>query len=461
MAVLLTGLLLAGCTGTGGTGGSGDADGSASALTSASSSASTATGERAELTLGLWGAKPVVRAYRRAVQRYNAQSVLAHVTLTVWKDREDAMSDIEAGDVPDIYLASRRDLAWLLDHDLTKPVDELLDERFVDFGDDYSRDALEAFSSDRRLQCMPTTVDPQVVYYNTDLIDFEEMAAKGKDVPSDPYTSWTFDQALVAARWATSPRHGDAEAGIYIDPSLGGIAAFLYSGGGQLFDDEDSPTSLALSSDSDVDALERILKVMRSSRLSLPADEENQADAVKAFEKGDLAMMVGTRSMVPELRKSGVSFDVMPIPGLDSQATVGETQAFCLDPGTSSLAGSADLLAYLVSDEVMRPVAATGYVVPANQSVALSNSFVQKSQQPAHASTFTYTLRHLKTAPLLTEWDELLSSVNPLIEGMVTQTDKVDVPLQTSIIDSLSREILPQPESSEESSDGASAGSDG
>mgnify|MGYP003338914149 CR=1 FL=1 len=40
----------------------------------------------------------------------------------------------------------------------TPEFDELLDERNVDFGDGYSRDAIEGFSADRKLQCMPYAV---------------------------------------------------------------------------------------------------------------------------------------------------------------------------------------------------------------------------------------------------------------------------------------------------------------
>ncbi|MCL8025095.1 ABC transporter substrate-binding protein [Nocardioides bruguierae] len=455
MATLLTGALLVGCSTEGESGLSGQPTVSSSADASDTASG-TPTEDLPELTVGLWGTKPVVAAYRRAIDRYNATSQLAQVTLTVWDSRADAVDAISAGDVPDVYLASRRDLAFLLQEGLTRPVDELLDERFVDFGDDYSREALEAFSADRRLQCMPSTVDPQVIYYNTDLIDFDAMEAAGREVPSESRRSWSIEEALAAARWAVNDNHGGAAAGLYIDPSLSGISAFLYSGGGQLFDDDDDPTSLVLSSDSDVESLTRLLRIMRNKQVSLTPGQLSRKSAQQWFEDGELGMMVGTRSQVPALRKSGVSFDVIPLPSIGDAATVGETTAFCLDPDTESLAGSADLLAYLVSDEVLQPLAATGAVVPANQSVALSEAFTQPSQQPAHADLFTYTVRNMVRPPLLTEWEDLLDVVDPLIEGMYEKRGRIDVPLQASIIDSLSREVLPQPESEDSGDSGDS-----
>ena len=84
-----------------------------------------------------------------------------------WASHDALLADLKDGvEVPDVFLASRSDLAWLRDQKITQPVDDLLDERGVDFGDDYSRDALQAYSVDNRLQCMPYGISPMVIYYN-------------------------------------------------------------------------------------------------------------------------------------------------------------------------------------------------------------------------------------------------------------------------------------------------------
>ena len=111
----------------------------------------------------------------------------ADVTVTAWQNHDGLRRAIEQGKpLPDVFLVSRRDLRWFVESGLTRPVDTLLDERGVDFGDVYSRDALEAFSSDNRLQCMPYGVSPQVVFYNESMIDFDRMELRGLDVPERP-----------------------------------------------------------------------------------------------------------------------------------------------------------------------------------------------------------------------------------------------------------------------------------
>ncbi|MGF2075762.1 hypothetical protein, partial [Enterococcus casseliflavus] len=56
------------------------------------------------------------------------------------------------------------------DRDLMAPLDELLEERDVQFGDDHQRVALTELSSEASLQCMPAEMSPAVLYANTDLV---------------------------------------------------------------------------------------------------------------------------------------------------------------------------------------------------------------------------------------------------------------------------------------------------
>src|SRR3546814_19779965 len=97
------------------------------------------------------------------------------------------------------FRSSQRDIAQVAADAKNQPLDELLDSRGVDFSDLYKRDAIQAFSFDNHLQCMPYGVSPMVIYYNTDLIDFDAMAAEDLDVPEIPdglehASEWTLDK---------------------------------------------------------------------------------------------------------------------------------------------------------------------------------------------------------------------------------------------------------------------------
>jgi multiple sugar transport system substrate-binding protein len=394
-----------------------------------------------QLTLAVWGSRAEIDTYERLMAEYSVISETSDVEVVAFSDREEAMAALAAGEVdPDVFMASRRDLSWLRDEGRTSPVDELLDERFVEFGDVYSRDALLAFSADRRLQCMPFEISPTVVFYNTDLIDFERMEARGLEVPSSA-SRWSFEEFQAAAEFATRPRKGTK--GVYVDPSLAGLAPFIYSGGGNLFDDDDAPTSLAFSDGSTRDALETTLGLLRNGPLTLSSKQLTQATPQQWFRRGRLGMITGDRSWVPQLRLTqGLSFDVMPIPTIETSATTGELTGFCLARRPVSLSGAADLLVHLISDDVVRPLTRTGYLVPANQQVALSEDFLQPGRQPLDASVFTDSADDMVVPPLLDTWTQLQSAVDEQVARLVTAPGVLDLEGASAAIDFASQLVL-------------------
>jgi len=393
------------------------------------------------LTLAVWGSDIEIDTYERLMAEYSATSDTSEVEVVAFPDREATMDAIEAGEVrPDVFMASRRDLARLREDGRTIPVDELLDERFVEFGDGYARDALLAFSADQRLQCMPFEVSPTVVYYNTDLVDFERMHERGLDAPTSP-NRWTFEQFREAAEFATRPRRGTK--GVHVDPSLAGLAPFVYAGGGDLFADGEPPTSLAFSEESTREALERTLELLRSGPLTLSDSQLERASALEWFRRGKLAMITGDRSWVPGLRVTqGLEFDVMPIPTIEETATTGELIGFCLARRPVSLSGAADLLVHLISDDVVRPLTRSGSLVPANQQVALSEDFLQPGRLPESATVFTDSVDDMVIPPLLDSWGPLQRAVDELVASLVTAPGVLDLETVTAEIDLASQLVL-------------------
>ena len=384
--------------------------------------------EPVRLTFGVWGSQEEIAAYTDVVDQYNALTDESKVELLTWPTAAALRSAVTEGErMPDVILASRDDLAWLLEEELNQPVDDLLDERGVEFGDGYSRDGLEAFSADARLQCMPYGISPMVVFYNTELVDFEKMAARELPAPelpapdADESPRWSFEQFAAAADFAERPRRGTH--GVHVEPSLQGLAPFVYSGGGSLFGDE--ATSLSLSSDGSRSALETTLELLRDPQVTLTEDDLAEASALKWFERGKLGMITGHRSLVPRLREvSGLAFDVMPMPVIGSSATVGDLTGLCLSRQARSRTEAADFLVHATSTDSVARVARTGYLAPANLQVAVSDDFLQPGRMPAHAGVFNASVRAVQVMPLIEDW--------PALEEAV----------RTERIDELSRQVL-------------------
>jgi multiple sugar transport system substrate-binding protein len=404
-------------------------------------SQSSSTADPVELTLGVQGAQDELAAYEAVSENFDSLYDPATVEVENYDSSADVLASVEDGErLPDVFLASRDDLATLQEERLIQPVDVLLDERGVDFGDGYSRDALQAFSAEDRLQCMPYGISPMVIYYNTKLVDFDRIEARGLPVPAER-EAWTLDMFAAAAQIASRP--GRRTHGFYIEPGLRTLAPFVYSGGGELFDDEDAPTSLALAEGDGPEALERALELLRRPQLTLSEQQVERRSPLEWFERGKLGMMAGYRRLVPELRQvHGLDFDVISMPILDSAATTGDITGLCLSADAASTPAAADLMVHLLSTPAVARVVRAGYLVPANSEVALSDEFLQPGRLPEHSSVFNNSVRAIQIPPLLSVWPELEDELAPELDQLVQVPVLDDLEERLAEIDEESRTIL-------------------
>jgi multiple sugar transport system substrate-binding protein len=426
--------LLAAC----GSGSSGDSG--APPSTSPPTSSPTTIPTRLPKETLTFGGGDEVAAYQQMTALFAPLSKQVTVRVESWPDDAAMMAAFRDGaKPPDVFLAARSDLLWLTQHRSIQPVDQLLDDRGVDFGDDYPRESLTALGSDNRLLCLPYAIEPSVIYYNKHLVKFAQMNAD----PPSPGEGWSLDQFKATARWAV--RHHPAVGGFYVEPSLAGIAPFVYSGGGQVYDNATTPTSLALSSTASLAALTQALPVLTKPSLTLSPAQLARRTPLEWFERGKLAMLAGSRDVVPELRTTlGLNFDVMPMPSLGSPATVGSLTGLCVSRHARDSATAAEFVVYASSPEALELVSSAGYLQPANQSVALGDDFQQPGRLPVHASVFTFGVKSMVYPPELPQPDLLSQAVDPLV-AQLFDTYPVRLARQARRIDRVSQSILAPP----------------
>jgi multiple sugar transport system substrate-binding protein len=266
------------------------------------------------------------------------------------------------------------------------------------------------------------------------------MELRGLDVPAD-HRRWNWDQFVAAADFAARPVRGTK--GVAVEPSLAGLAPFIYAGGGDVFDDDSDPSSLAFSSEDTQAALETVLQLFRDPKLTLTEDELDEKSAEEWFKEGRLGMITGSRALVPELRDvPGLRFDVMPIPSIESTATVGEITALCIAHDAESPATAADFMVYASGSEAVAEVVREGYLQPANQEVTFSDDFLQPAEMPLSATVFNEAATRMVVPPLLDTWDELEEAVAPLLHELLYASPTLDLPLVGEQIDEASQPIL-------------------
>lgn len=374
------------------------------------------------LSVAIYGSSSVRTAYRAIADDFGR----THPRITVSVDayathaaelaatRTAAASSTE----PDLFLMQLGDLPTLLAEHLTQPVDRLLGERHVDFGDGFVRDSLEAFSSNAALQCMPTEMSPLVVYYNTALVDLTKAQGRsGRDITAT--AGWSMPQFAAAAEQAAQPG-ARSRRGLYVAPDLQQIAPFVWSAGGQVVNDPQRPTSLALAKPGSVDGITQLLDLLRTPGVSYTAAQLRRHGALAQFEAGHLAMILGYRGLTATLRRHPrLEFDVLPLPNLGTRATSGQFSGVCMSSSAAHPAEAADLLAYLVSDHSMSLLARTGAVMPTNLAVTASDAFLQPGQDPASAVVFTNQARYVLPLPTMSTWSPVAGMAARVLASMM------------------------------------------
>lgn len=371
------------------------------------------------LRLGVYGPKGLQAAYQELADAFVAATPGVRVELLAFPDHDTAMAAYdkrrsEGKPTPDVFLVEHADLPELLAEEWTQPVDALLGERGVDFGDGYQREGMTAFSAELGLQCMPHDVSPMVVYYNTDLVDLTTIGEDPDDAPT-PADGWSFEQFAEAARSVATRRIK----GVHVDPDLEQLAPFLWSGGGALLDDGAEPTRLDLASDDNRETLEEVLALLREERVTPSPKLLQRRDPLELFAAGRLGMLLGYRELVPELREmEDISFDVMPLPKVGSYRTVSSLSGYCLSSSTEHVEEAADLLTFVVGDEGETIVTRAGYTLPANLEVAYSPAFRDTSRQPASSFVFNEGVRRSEQLPTGSTWEAATALTAPLVRRM-------------------------------------------
>ena len=414
-AALTACLVVAGCTA--------DSDPGASPSPSVSSTAeeggaSPSPTEPVTLRLAVYGQPAERRAWKDLAAAFTDEHPAVDVVVERSRTEERATAKLQrqlaAGDAPDVFVASNARVAGLAAADQVQPVDQLLEQRGLEFGDSYQRLGLEAFSAEQALQCMPYDVSPLVVFYHPGLVPFRRLVEPGEE-PLTPETGWTWDQFARAARMMST----EGVKGAYVQPELSTLMALVRSAGDDIVDDPRDATTLTLSDDGTRSALEEILGVVRDKRITPTPAQLERRDAFTRITREQIGMLLGTKEMVPRLnRVEGLEYDVFPLPRLARDVTVADVEAMCLSADTEHVGAAADLIAFASRNAGAATLAESGAIVPAHLPTLNSVAFTQPGSRPNSVLVFDSAVRRATTTPFVTAWPRVEREMAPEIEKM-------------------------------------------
>ncbi len=360
------------------------------------------------LDVHVYGDAPTVRTYRKIADAYATEHPEVTLDLTSDPDpvtaAQTVTSGLDAGTGPDVFLLDQYELPDLVASGQLQPVDTLLEDRGLQFGDDYQRVALTTFSANSGLQCMPAEMSPLVVYYNKTLVRRANTPEVSIVLP-DGSSSWTWESFATLARAVADLDGLGPIKGAYIPPDLETVTAFIRSAGGDVVDDPLDPTSLTLAGDTALETLTAMTTLLRDSTLAPTAADLPRGGAAEEFASGDLGMFVGTRDDLPLLRATpGLRFDTLVLPSFGRSRSVSRINGWCINKASSQVGAAADFVAFAVGPAGAQIAAESGSMVPSSLEALSSEAFTQPDQQPRNAQAYANAVRRSDPMPFSSAW---------------------------------------------------------
>lgn len=384
------------------------------------SSTSASPADAAPLEIAVHGNELRIETYQQIVDAFLEEHPDVEAEVTSYPDSaasvEDILTSLEAGWKPDVFLADYRHLADLVATGELEPVDTLLGERGIEFGDDFQRAALTAFSADNRLQCMPAEVSPLVVYYNKRLLRRAQPPELPVELPDAEDTTWSWAEFVTMARATAGLDRLGPIKGAHIPADVETLTAFVRSAGGDVVDDLFDPSTLTLASDEALTAIDELAVLARDSAITPTAGELAEQDAVERFTAGELGMFIGTRDALPRLRAADrLRFDVLPLPSLGRSRSVAKMNGWCINSATEQLDAAGDFVAFAVSQEGGEIAARSGAIVPSSLDLVYDEVFTQPRRQPQNSHVWPTSIGRSDPMPYAQRWDSVSAQVESVL----------------------------------------------
>jgi multiple sugar transport system substrate-binding protein len=381
----------------------------AAALAACGGAANEAARSSGSVQFLVFGEPEELKAYRDVIAAFEKRERGVDVRLVEASDRTDLIARLSTsfagGNPPDLFLLNYRFYGQFAARGVLEPVERRVDASGAFSQEDFYPQALDAFRWNGELTCLPQNISSLVVYYNRDLF-----RAAGLHEPPDDW-HW-FDMIDAAKQLTRKGVHG-----LGVEPSLIRLAPFVWSNGGELVDDVERPTGLALESTAALNAASEFFRLSREYRV-IPTEAERKAeDEESRFQNGRVAMLLSSRRSTPAFRTiTDFDWDIAPLPRLKQPAGILHSDAYCMTRASKHKDAAWRFMEFALGPEGQRITAAAGRTVPSLRAVAESKAFLDPHAKPSRSRVFLETIPHIRRVPSISTWPEIEDAAEGIIE---------------------------------------------
>jgi multiple sugar transport system substrate-binding protein len=366
-----------------------------------------ASAERSELrTLSFMvsGDLAELQAYQTLVTAYedrnpDVQIELIHIP-GQREYRTRLASDFAAGTPADVVLINYRRLGPFVAKSAIEPLGPYLEKSKLISKDAFYPQAIEPFTWQGQVMCIPQNLSSLVVYYNKSMFDQSGVTY--------PKTDWTWEDFLATAQKLTRDLDGDGKTdqhGLGFEISLARFAPFIWQHGGQVVNNTYTPTRLALDHPLSLDAIRWVVELQTRHHVVPDAEQEESEDSESRFLNGRLGMYLNSRRGVPTYREiKDFEWDIAPLPHDVHTASLVHSDAYCMPSTVKNKDLVWQFIEFANSVDGQTIIAASGRTVPSLRSVAESQAFLDTKQKPYNSRVFLDMIPYLHALPSSATW---------------------------------------------------------
>lgn len=375
-----------------------------------------------EVSFMVFGDPDEIQGFKNMIAAYENEQPDVNVDMIEAADRDDLIARLSTsfagGSPPDLFLLNYRYLGQFVSKDVLEPLEDRVDDSDVFQQEDFYEEALDAFRFDDKLTCVPQNISSLVVYYNKDLFQKAGIA--------EPKEGWKWDDMVAAAKKLQAA--DKTIDGLGVEPAIIRLAPFIWSNGGELVDDDESPSHFEFATPEAQNAMADFFELNLVDEV-IPSEEEVESEDLETrFINGRLGMLMESRRAVPTLRAGIKDFDwdVAALPQHAQPGSILHSDAYCMTKASENKDAAWSFMEYALGPEGAEIVAKSGRTVPSLKSVAESPAFLDPTAKPANSQAWLDAIPAIKNVPAISTWPEIEDAVEPMLEEALYSGEGLD-----------------------------------
>lgn len=386
---------------------------------------------KTKVTWGMWGSPSEIKTHQRVADAFMASH--PNIEIVIWgQPWGDYFTKLQtlwaAGDkegIPDVLFLSP--VVTYAGQGVLEPLDDYISASNYDTSD-YWPSLLQFGTLKGTIYGLPRDIGLEVLYYNKDIFD-----EAGVDYPTN---FWTWDDLKSASSKLSKITSSGRVQRYALAMEQGKYQLFIGQNRGGILDDMINPTRCTLTEPESVEAVKFFAELMNEKFAMRPSALSQAGGDAGVFQSGQAAMIIQNASRISAFNAAKMNYDVaaVPIPADGQRAGSAGGAAWTMSKYSDDKDAAWIFLSWLQSTEGGQAIyTASGEILPALRSTAVSDSFLGINAPPANRAAFIIEGNNTKIgrSGYFPNWGPLNGKVlAPNLDRIWSGTEQVEQVLQ-------------------------------